>query len=204
MAQPEDSLTWDELQSYKVKPIPKLSILICSLESRHDCLENLLDALKYQIDNEDDVEILTEIDNGTLSIGAKRNKLLQRSSGDYIVYVDDDDTVEDKYLEEILKAIETKPDVVGIKGCYFVGGNYFGIFVHSIKHSSWESPHRMVFIRYPNHLNPVKRDLALRVMFPEISMGEDHAYSNRLAQFLETEVMIEKPIYNYMAGQKDE
>jgi hypothetical protein len=38
--------------------------------------------------------------------------------------------------------------------------------------------------------------------FPCITFGEDKEYSTRLLPLLKTEVMIETPIYNYMATQK--
>ena len=53
------------------------------------------------------------------------------------------------------------------------------------------------YLRYPNHLNPVKREYALKVGFPEISMGEDKSYSQRILQYLNTEEYIEEPIYFY-------
>jgi glycosyltransferase involved in cell wall biosynthesis len=174
----------------------KFSILICSIKERDFMLDNLLYDLKYQTCPE--IEILTEIDNRELTIGAKRNKLLDRATGDYIAFIDDDDSVVEDYVEQILSAIESKPDVVGIKGNYMVNETYTGIFIHSIQYKEWDCKAGNVFLRCPNHLNPVKRDLALQVKFPEINMSEDQDYSMRLFPLLKTEAMIKRPIYNYM------
>ncbi len=174
-----------------------LSILICHLESRSIELSNLLAQLKDQIEDSNDIEILIETDKGESSIGAKRNKLLDRSVGKWICYVDDDDSIEPGYIQEIMDAIEIGPDAIGIKGNYYVNGELQGMFIHSHKYKRWEDTNKYTFIRSPNHLNPIKRELALKVRFPEISMGEDADYSARLLPYITTEVMINIPIYNY-------
>jgi glycosyltransferase involved in cell wall biosynthesis len=176
----------------------RLSILICSLEERRDQLQSLLQDLGRQ--KTDEVEILTSIDNRQRSIGAKRNELLYRASGDYIAFVDDDDKVANDYVEKILKAIQTNPDCVGMEGSIAFGSS--GIvrkFIHSIQYSCWYQKDE-VYYRCPNHLSPVKRILALKVMFPNISTGEDRTYSEKLLPFLKTEVYVSKPIYFYYTG----
>jgi hypothetical protein len=54
-----------------------------------------------------------------------------------------------------------------------------------------------VYLRRANHLTPVKRELALKAMFPNISNGEDREYSKKLNPFLKSEVTIEEKIYHY-------
>lgn len=68
-----------------------LSILICSLHSRSHLLAELKAILQPQLTG--DVELLIEIDNKEISTGAKRNILLNRAQGKYIVFIDDDDMV---------------------------------------------------------------------------------------------------------------
>ena len=90
----------------------KLSILVPTLDSRSLYLSMMLSSLEGQLTPE--VEVLTEIDRGEKTIGEKRNILLERATGDYISFVDDDDIVAYDYVDSILRAIETSPDVVGI------------------------------------------------------------------------------------------
>ena len=78
----------------------KLSILICTLKGRDEYLNRVLQVLEPQ--KTDDVEILIESDERQMTIGQKRNKLLDRAIGDYICYVDDDDLVSVDYIEKIL------------------------------------------------------------------------------------------------------
>ena len=133
-----------------------------------------------------------------------RNYLVEQSKGEYIAFVDDDDLVSDNYLDLIMKAIETNPDVVGMDLSYYENGVFRGTAFHTMKYDYWshendpDNPGLMKFYRCPNHLNPVKRELAVQVPFPEINFGEDGKYSNALRQFLDTEVYIQESIYIYL------
>jgi hypothetical protein len=70
-------------------------------------------------------------------------------------------------------------------------------FEHSIDYDKWEKKDN-VYLRYPNHLNTVKRELALQVGFKDMGHGEDKDYSDRLKPLLKTEAKIEGVIYHYM------
>lgn len=182
----------------------KLSILIPTLEQRAAMLANVLFDLNTQIDYEevgDQVEIVVLCDGGEKPTGAKRNELLEQAKGEYISFVDDDDVVSPNYIHLVLDALKTSPDVVGMRGVYCVDGRYFGLFEHSIEHKEWYQTGDR-FFRPPNHLNPVKREFALLAKFPDVVFGEDREYSMKLRLMLSTQVMIDTPIYTYMARQK--
>jgi len=185
----------------------KLSILICSVKGREKLLQNLVGILEEQ--TTDDVEILVEVDNKEITIGAKRNILLRRARGDYVVFVDDDDMVSNDYISKILKAIETSPDCCAIegeidhikrirKGKRFHQYRCKQKFIHSIQYNKWYEGDNMYY-RCPNHLNPIKRELAGQVMFPEKSQGEDKDFSMSILSLLKTEVYIKGIIYYYRA-----
>ena len=95
----------------------KLSILICTIIERKNLLNRLLNILNKQ--KTDDVEVLVESDNKQISIGEKRNKLLNKAVGDYVAFIDDDDLVSDDYVKKVLQAIESKPDCCGMEGLVF-------------------------------------------------------------------------------------
>lgn len=173
----------------------KLSILICSLNSRSEKLERLMRILAPQID--DSVEIITNIDNGELKIGAKRNELVRKSQGEYISFVDDDDLVSEDYVRKILNAIVEKPDCCGIQGIITFQGQSPRMFIHSLQYKTWFEKNE-VYYRCPNHLNPVKREIAIKVAFPEENFGEDRNYSERLLPLLNTEKFINGVIYRYL------
>ena len=178
----------------------KFSIMICSLKARKKYLERLLNILKPQKTNE--VEVLCLIDEGELSIGAKRQKLLNSSKGKYVAFIDDDDLVSDNYVELILEGIKQNPDVIGIHLIMNTDGKLSGKTYHSLKYNRWydeagDDPSWRYYYRNPNHLNPIKRELALKSKYPNISNGEDRVFSMNVLPFLKTEYYIDSPIYFY-------
>lgn len=179
----------------------KFSILICSTEKRKNFLNRLLTILEPQ--KNDDVEILVELDGGESPIGVKRNNLLEKSVGEYIAFIDDDDVVPKYYVNEILEGIKHNPDVIGLHLIMDTNGTYAQRTYHSLKYRNWwhepdiDNFNRLKYYRNPNHLNPVKRNLALSVKFPPISNGEDRDYSMKLLSLLKTEYYIPVPMYFY-------
>ena len=182
----------------------KLSILTCTINGREDKLKKLEEVLRPQLITDNSVEwiIKKELPNkqGGPTIGANRNALLEDARGEYVCFVDDDDFVSEDYVELILKAIESSPDVVGIKGHYFSGNNPPEVFIHSIQYKEWFTKDKIHY-RCPNHLNPVKRELAIKAGFTEKNFGEDHDYSYKLRDILKEinakEAMIDNVIYKY-------
>ncbi len=207
------------------KPYPEkgrsefmLSILICHLCSRKDLLERLLAVLKPQIGYASDdfigeryfestdgqVQIIVEEDNGKLAIGAKRNKLLERSGGRWICYVDDDDLVALDYVAKIIKALESNPDACAMEGIIYQRQHPPRIFSHSVWNFGWYD-HGGKYFRTPNHLNPVRRSIAMQVKFPcHLSHGEDRWFSQRVSPLIETEAVIPGQIYFYHAYRPGE
>jgi glycosyltransferase involved in cell wall biosynthesis len=173
----------------------KLSILICSLESRAEKLSRLLRVLNPQVN--DLVEIITSIDNGEKKIGSKRNELIQKAQGDYISFIDDDDLVSEDYVSKILEAIKSDPDCCGIQGVITFQGTSPRTFIHSLSYKTWFEKNE-IYYRCPNHLNPVKRSIAIQVGFPEENFGEDRNYSERLLPLLKTEKFINGVLYKYL------
>lgn len=181
----------------------KLDILIPTLPNRENFKRRLLENL-WQTGLED-CQVLTDNREG-VSIGEKRNDLLNRATADYITFIDDDDLVAPNYIELVFKAIETKPDVVGMNLIMTTDGQNAERSFHTIQCREWfDKPYifqgKKIYFRCPNHLNPVKRELALQVGFPKISMGEDKDYSYRLLPLLKTEEWIDQPIYFYLFRQ---
>lgn len=171
----------------------KLSILIATMPIREDKFRQLISNISIQKTNE--VEILFD-GSDQYNIGVKRNKLLKRATGEYIIFIDDDDEIANNYVSLILNSIESKPDCVAINGIITTNGKDEKQWFISKKYKCWHNTNK-IYYRTPNHISPVKRELALRAGFPEISHGEDHVYSMRLISMLKTETIIEQPIYHY-------
>jgi len=175
----------------------KLSILICTLEARHVLLKRLMHRLNPQLN--DQVEVLIESDNGKRSIGNKRNMLLKKATGDYVSFIDDDDLVSYGYVRRIFEALKSEPDCCGITGIVTFSNKKPRIFMHSRKNRRWYFKDN-IYYRPPNHINPIRRKIALKIGFPDVNRGEDRDFSSKVFKLLKSEKYIEPPIYFYLHG----
>lgn len=174
--------------------VKTLSILIASTNDRKPMLDNLMRFLKAQKTSE--VEVLASIDNGESSIGSKRNDLLKSATGKYVAFLDDDDMISPYYVSNILDAAKHDSDCIGIRG--IIVTNDFGprVFIHSLQYTHWFEKDE-IYYRCPNHLNPIKREIALATGFPNISNQEDKSFAFSIQGKIKTETFIETPLYYY-------
>jgi len=179
------------------RPTVRLSILICHLNGRSESLARLLGSIQRQVVSALDkkIEVLVEGDDGDMSVGKKRNMLLEKATGEYSAFVDDDDTIAEDYVQSIYDATKTGPDCVGIDGIMKIQGQALP-FRHSIEYQGWYTGVD-AYYRTPNHLNPIKTAIARKIGFPEIDNGEDRLFSESVRRLLNTEVYIDHPIYFY-------
>jgi len=177
-----------------------LSILICHMLTRKEQLNILKLVLDSQCKDKP-VEYLVCADNGEQPIGAKRNELLYAAGGKYVAFVDDDDMVAENYVDEILQALESvkDADAVGISG--YISDSKDGVkqeFHHSIFYAGWYEANG-VYYRTPNHLNPIRRSIALSVRFPPaMRFGEDACYSNGIQRYIKVEARTHSILYYYV------
>lgn len=209
--------------------IPKLSILIASTWDRDGMTTKLLNHLtdmykpnettwrvlhsvtEIGVEHNSEVEINVLYDNKEMSIGAKRQRMIEEAEGEYVCFIDSDDWVPDYYIEELLKAIEQSPDCIGfeIECTGMKGGTKLASASNQWR--KWETINRRKndrrkydFLRTIYHKTPVKREHALAAGFPDIRYGEDHEYSERLKKsgVLKKEVFIPKIMYIYQYNEE--
>lgn len=179
----------------------KFSILICSLQHRKNLLNRLMSRLKPQLGNHKDIEILFNIDDGRKTIGRKRNELLKKAVGRYVAFIDDDDLVANCYIDEIMKGIDKGKDSCSLKGTVSINNQKPKIFIHSIKYNRWFEKGG-IYYRPPNHLNVIKRELALLAGFPDRNKFEDRVYSRHVKKYIKSEFVINKTLYYYLYRSK--
>jgi glycosyltransferase involved in cell wall biosynthesis len=172
----------------------KLSILICTIPKRKDLFDRLMLELRAQVGDEQ-IEILWDDGEGT--IGAKRQRLLERATGNYVAFIDDDDWISRDYIRSIMYGIESKPDAVGFMGWITTNGKYQTNFKISkdCEYKTTSEGHE----RFNNHLSPVKRSIALQIGYKDMNYGEDYDYAVRLKEsgLIKTERFISKHLYFY-------
>jgi len=177
----------------------KLTICIPSVTERHSVFTELFNHISKQVvNNKSEVEILCDIDNKEVSIGAKRQRMLQKALGKYITMVDDDDFVADDYVEKILKATESNPDFIGFEiECSGIAGKTESV---SNSWNDWgEKVGGFDYVRTPYHKSPIKTEIARQIGFKDMRYAEDYDFSKRLKQssLIQNEVFIQKVMYFY-------
>lgn len=178
----------------------KLSILIPTVVSREAKLESLMNAIRPQLT--DEVEVFTLCDNKEITIGEKRTALYQESKGLFAVQIDDDDMIPDYYVSEVLKRIDSFPDIdcIGyIERCIW-GGSRETFSDFSLRYSEWKEQKdnpEFAHVRTPFHKTPIRTEIAKQVTFDAIRWGEDHKWSIAVNPLLKTEVYIPKVMYIY-------
>ena len=181
-----------------------LSILIPTLVDRARIRAPLLSELRKQIGSQP-VEVLLDEDNRQHTTGFKRNALLMRATGTYSVFVDDDDWISYTYVRDILRVLQTQyVDCIGFWGQAKWEEGTTRRFVHSLMCPVWtewmNKDGTPTYYRHPNHLNPIRTDLARRVKYRDITISEDHHWTWDLANadLLRREVFLgEKCLYHY-------
>lgn len=91
-----------------------ISILIPSIPQRLDRLKELIQKYEAYISKYDlDMEIISIVDNKRITVGAKRNALVDLARGEYWVMSDDDDELTEIYFQTInsLYYSGSSPDV---------------------------------------------------------------------------------------------
>ena len=172
----------------------KLSILICSMGKRTKLLDRLMQCLRPQLTSE--VEVIIDTDDGELTIGAKRNGLVESATGEYCAFIDDDDLVSNDYISKILTATESKPDTCAFESIITVDGKEPKPVYISMKYEKWVDT-ETAYYRSTQHLSPIKTEIAKKVKYPDTSMCEDRVYSEGIQKLMKTEVEIKDPIYFY-------
>ena len=189
----------------------KLAILIPTLQKRRKQLEPLLDSIPKQIGGLR-VKVFTYPANGRMTTGEKRNKLINTTDAEYIVFLDDDDEVSSEYVSSLLEEIEQKPDVITFEGWMTTNGKNRVDWV--LKQGLRYEERNGIYERFPNHLCCWKREVAKLVKFNHINHGEDIQWAcpmnghlwvgganpiryNRFKPLYATSVHIPKQLYHY-------
>lgn len=157
------------------------SILIPTMTGRDATLQRLLTSVREKLQRIAPhlrVEFRIEYDNRESSVGAKRQRLLQGANGKYMAFIDDDDDITDAYIEDVVETIRGNHPVMRLRGQI-----YPYTFTHSLENKLTDKMARGdVFIRPPNHLNPMMTDVAKLVSFGDAIRGEDLDWTIRMAR----------------------
>ena len=186
----------------------KLSILIPTLPQRKKMFNILRKNLTAQIDfvhsthpSLGQVEILFDSSKkflkGGLSVGAKRDALKCRATGEYLVFVDDDDMIAPNYLESILRLMESNPDIITFRSLY-KSSTYWGIVDMNLNHAENEQMNDSTIVkRQPFHVCPIRTSIAQQHSFPDINNAEDWGWMVKVLTDSKTQSHSDQILHQY-------
>jgi glycosyltransferase involved in cell wall biosynthesis len=177
-----------------------LSILVATLDTRRTRFEALHSELLRQLEGRPEVELLWAPDDGSATVGAKRNALVRHAIGEYVCFIDDDDEIHPRYVELVTDALVGRPsaDCVGITVAMRFREGTVRTLELSARYSDYSSAGG-VYRRPPHHLNPVRRAVVLRHPFHRLDRHEDQEWALRVAAAgaLCDEVVVDEVLYRY-------
>ena len=157
------------------------SVLIPTIPGREEKLRNLITSIYDKVARicpELRLEICLSFDNRETSVGMKRQQLLTQAKGKYLSFIDDDDEITDAYVEDLKACFDGGYPVMRLRGQI---SPY--TFTHSLENSLATTMARgEVFLRPPNHLNPMMADVAKFVQFKDAVRGEDLDWTLRMSK----------------------
>ena len=123
--------------------------------------------------------------------------MINLSNGEYFAFVDDDDDVEDWYIEEMLKAIEQKPDVITFLQHAHIN-NKDAVIDFDLDHKENDIfvPDRVVK-RMPFHVCGWRKNGCEDIEWKESNWGEDWIWAEQALRLAKTQVKINKHMHIY-------
>jgi len=176
----------------------KLSILTPACWERLDKCRELRECLAAQIAKQPKgtVEHLVLFDNRTRSVGLKRQALIDSALGEYIAFVDDDDTVSPDYIEALIIATASKADVITFEQDCYVNGKHGKVVLKLGQKDEVWKPGRITK-RNAWQINAWRREIAKQCMFPDLMDGEDLSWSRQMRIHAKTSHHIPRILHTY-------
>ena len=178
-----------------------LSILIPTVEERKKQFLSLVNYI-ISIYTGLDVEIIHLCDNKEMSIGEKRNRLYNMANGLYAWQIDDDDSISQNSIHQILQAIQSGADCITFKEHCTINGIEKRSNI-SLQYKDWEGEgHHLLhdgfhYHRTPFFKTPIKTEICRQIPVADIRYGEDHDFARRVKPLLKAEQYINEFIYLY-------
>lgn len=185
-----------------------LSILIPTIQDRIDRFTILYNELMRQKtvfdtfhDSIGEIEVIVNSErkflDGGLSIGKKREALVQAASGKYLCFLDDDESISPDYIETLMRLCLQGNDVCTFRA--MVKMETFWALINmrlSITDNEQLTPDKTV-MRPPWHICPVKSVYAKMFEFKDINAAEDFVWMEQVLKCCKTESHTDRIIFQY-------
>ena len=177
-----------------------ISILIPTIPRRRVAFDQLTERLEIQIVNEgliDFVQLIALYDLKQMSVGMKRNHLMDMTTTEFMVFIDDDDEVHPNYLRIVCSHLKENPEtdcVVYDHHCVRVGTNRSSKAIYGIE---FEEKQSNPYYNKPAHTCIWRTEVARKTRFEDISFDEDLRWIRLAHRNIGTQTRIEETLYTY-------
>ena len=188
---------------------PELSILIPTVAHRRGLCLRVLNSLNEQCKLYAPgqlVEILLYLDEQEITIGEKRNKLIELARGKYVSFIDDDDFISALYVKSILDVCSNNTDAIAFRQLRLrldkMESDIYE-FRHDVPTTNDEW-YNGVYKRYLSHLCPIKREIANKIKMKHLSKAEDTYWTNDIMNsgLVKTCTYIDRILYTYVFNKE--
>lgn len=192
-----------------------VSILMATTPNRATQFTDLFNELHAQIQycktvhpTLGDVEVLVDdrpkfLDGGP-SVGVKRNDLLKRASGKYLLYLDSDESISPQYIETILRLCRQDQDVCTFRALVKLK-NFWALVDMRLAYQVNDQINPDYDIRRPCwHVCPIRSIFAKLYSFEDKNNAEDFEWVSKVLKHCTTEAHTERIIFCYNHGDHSE
>lgn len=192
----------------------QLSILMPSIPQRKEMFDRLFTEVANQsmicYKNHPTlgrIEILSDntksFRDGGMSIGEKRDSLIKKATGNYLCFLDDDESISPDYVETLMRLCYENEDVCTFRSIAKLTNNW-ALIDMSLFNSNQQINPEGITNREPWHICPVRSEYAKLYSFDNINYGEDWNWFNQVLKHCHTEAKTSKIIHQYNHGAHSE
>lgn len=191
---------------------PILSILTPTIPSRDDIFNKLRHEIANQYYNlrlthptlghvdfrSDDGQSFMD---GGLSIGKKRQSLVQQAKGEYLCFLDDDEDIAPNYLETLVRLCHSGKDVITFRS-FIKNDFYWSVVDMRLGNSNEEATPDRIVKRNAWHVCPVRSKYAKMYKFEDSNYSEDWTWMEQVLKHCQTEAHTDQILHSYQHSKK--
>lgn len=142
--------------------------------------------------------------DGGITVGEKRNRLIEQAQGKYVCFLDDDESIAPNYVETLLRLCNEDKDVCTFRAIIKLK-DYWGLVDMKLayKINDQSSPDYDIR-RTAWHICPVRREYASIYKFENKNNAEDFAWFEQVLRHCVSDAHTERILFQYNHGEWSE
>jgi hypothetical protein len=139
--------------------------------------------------------------SGGLSIGKKRQRLVEQAKGKYLCFLDDDEDIAPNYVETLVRLCHQDKDVVTFRS-FAKNDFYWSVIDMRLGNPNEEATPDRIVKRNAWHICPVKSEYAKLYPFEDTNYSEDWNWMEKVLTHCKTEAHTDQILHCYQHSAK--